>query len=205
MRIALIAPATLIGLMVAGCGSGGGTPVTHTPSASPSASAIATPLASATPTPSAVSVTSVMLTAAEVVAATGGKGLVQVKDGEVQGQAGTDQRDFEDPAHTFYIEIQLYELDSADSAASEYPAVKQSGPSGFSKIDQTLMPTIRSANRADEWIGILGGVPGIAVTFQQGQFLCSEWAKSNAGFVTDTLGPGVASAESQKIAALTGG
>jgi hypothetical protein len=52
---------------------------------------------------------------------------------------------------------------------------------------------------ADEWIGMLHSQDGIGVTFQQGQFICAEYATSHAGFVSDGLGPKIAITESQKI------
>jgi hypothetical protein len=145
-----------------------------------------------------------MLTAAEVVAASGGTGLEQIKDEMVNGQPGTDRRDFGDPGHIFFIELQLYVTDGVESAVSQYPSLRDSIKSGFTKVNQTLAPAIGSATSADEWIGLLSGRPGIAVTFQQGPFLCAEFAVSNAGFVTDTIGPVVAVAESHKIHTLAG-
>ncbi len=198
----------------AACGSGPTKSTSTAASATPTPSATAVPTAVPTETPSVApafatgDITPVMLTAAEVAAAAGAKpgaGLHVVSDGQISGVAYTDKRDYEDSGHLVFFEIQMYHYASPAAATADYSRLVLSFKSGFTRITQTLKPKIGTAIGAEEWIGTLQGDTGIAVTFQEGAWLCGEYALSNVGFVTNAMGPGVATAQAAKIASVGGG
>lgn len=189
----------LTALTVAGCGSAAATP---RPGATASPSMSAAPTARSARLTTA-EVSSLMLTATEVTSTAGaGVTLTQVKDGLANGRERSDDREFSDGGRSIFIDVRLYALNSAADAAAEYPQLRDSLMQIFSRDVRPLSAQLDAASQLDEWTGGLNGKAGIAMTFQQGAFLCSIFAESFVGVVNTNETEGLGALLSRKISAL---
>jgi hypothetical protein len=198
--IAIGACAAAVG--VAACGSST-TSVTHSPSAAattPSSSVATTPSSSSATTPaSSVAAAAVALTLAELPP--GSPVLNQISDGLMNNQPNTDQRGFANVANTYRIEDDVLVDTSTQSAAADYPQLRDATKAQVTNV--SISSTLTGfGSQADEYVGTTSaGYSEIGITFQEGDVIGVLLLEDSAGTVDPALALAVARAQDQKIVA----
>jgi hypothetical protein len=196
-RAALAIGVCAAGIGVAACGSGtsAATPSSHaTVGAAPSS---ASP-ASASSTPSAAAA-AIVLTVADLPQ--GGPTLTQISDGEMGNQPTTDQRGFANTGNSYRIEDDVLVDTSTQSAAADYPQLRDATKAQVTTITSTSMPS-GLGSQGDEYIGTTStGYSEIGITFQEGDVIAVLLLEDSSGAVDQTYAEAVAHAQDQKIRA----
>jgi hypothetical protein len=161
---------------------------TGAPSDSAGSSSSATPDAAAS---------AIVLAVADLPA--GGPTLTQISDGEMSNQPTTDQRGFANAANTYRIEDDVLIDTSSQSAAADYPQLRDAAKAQVTTITTTSTPTGLGA-QADEYIGTTStGYSEIGIAFQEGDVVAVLLLEDSAGSVDPSYAMAVAQAQHQKI------
>lgn len=194
-RAALVG-ACAISVAISACGSS-----TTSATATPSPSGVfAVPSSSATATPSTSAAAGALaLTLAELP--TDGLTLTQISDGKMNNQPNTDQRGFANAANTYRIEDDVLVETSTQSAAADYPQLRDATKSQVKTLSSSLTP-VGLGSQADEYIGTTSaGYSDIGITFQEGNVIAVLLLENSTGAVDQSFAEAVARAQDQKMLA----
>ena len=196
-RAALAIGACAASVGLAACGSG-----TSATTPSPRATLGASP--SSASSASASSTTSAAAAAIALVVAdlpSGGPTLTQISDGEMGSQPTTDQRGFANAGNSYRIEDDVLIDTSTQSAAADYPQLRDATKAQITTITSTSTPS-GLGSQADEYIGTTStGYSEIGITFQEGDVIAVLLLDDSAGSVDQTYAEAVAHEQDLKILA----
>jgi hypothetical protein len=186
---------------IAACGGATST-VTRSPTAAatPSSSVAASPSSSlATTSTSNVAAAAVALTLTDLPP--GGPALNQISDGLMNNQPNTDQRGFANVANTYRIEDDVLIDTSTQSAAADYPQLRDATKAQVTNVTLSSTPT-GLGSQADEYVGTTSaGYSAVGITFQEGDVIAVLLLENAAGTVDPGLAIACARAQDQKIVA----
>ena len=194
---------TLVAVAVATAGCGGVASVATTatqptvlvPSASESPAGCANPDLISASSP----VTQLALTVSDLPP--GGPALEQISDGEMNNTVNTDQRGFSNVANTYRIEDDVVLDASPQAASADYPQLRDTTKSLFSKVTSASSPATLGC-QADEVVGTTStGYSQVGVTFQDGDVIVVVLVVNSAAVVDPAFAAAVALAQDQKVVA----
>jgi hypothetical protein len=196
MRAAVAVGACAISVAMAACGS---SPTTATATPSPSG-VVTVPSGSTTATPStSAAAAALALTLDELP--TDGLTFKQISDGKMNNQPNTDQRGFANAANTYRIEDDVLVDTSTQSAAADYPQLRDATKLQVKTLSSSLTP-VGLGSQANEYIGTTSaGYSDIGITFQEGNLIAVLLLENSTGAVDQSFAEAVARAQDQKILA----
>ncbi|MEA2637155.1 MAG: hypothetical protein QOE18_212 [Chloroflexota bacterium] len=195
MRAAVAVGACAISVAISACGS---SPTTATATPAPTGF-VAVPSGSTTATPSTSAAGALALTLAELP--TDGLMFKQISDGKMNNQPNTDQRGFANAANTYRIEDDVLVDTSSQSAAADYPQLRDATKIQVKTLSSSLTP-VGLGSQANEYIGTTSaGYSDIGITFQEGNLIAVLLLENSTGAVDQSFAEAVARAQDQKILA----
>jgi hypothetical protein len=196
--------ACAVAVATAGCAGAGGAatatsdPVSGLASASASGSVCANPLVTAATSPA----TRLALMVGELPP--GGPPLAQISDGEMNKTANTDQRGFANAGNTYRVEDDVVLDASTQTAAADYPQLRDAAKTQFVTITSTSSPPNLGC-QADEFVGkTTTGYSQVGIAFQDGDVIAVVLVVNSAAPVDPAFVTAIALAQDQKIVAAAG-
>jgi hypothetical protein len=203
-RTTMAIGACAVAILTAGCGPLPGVatatsdPRTGQPSPSGSSSGCANPQVTAATSP----VTQLALMVSELPP--GGPPLEQISDGEMNKTANTDQRGFANAGNTYRVEDDVVLDASTQTAAADYPQLRDAAKTQFATITSTSSPANLGC-QADEFVGKTAtGYSQVGIAFQDGDVIAVVLVVNSAASVDPAFVAAIASAQDQKIVAAAG-